>query len=71
LRIGLRRPKPAAAAGFVIAENRIGDASCHGHPVFRLHEARETSLDRKIAIAPRANQSPCVKLGLNVANEFP
>ena len=38
---------------------------------FRLHEGWETSLDRKMAIAPQANQSPGVKLGRNVANEFP
>jgi hypothetical protein len=29
-----------------------------GQPVVRLHEARETSLDRKIAIAASADQSP-------------
>jgi hypothetical protein len=39
--------------------------------MFWLHEARETSLDRKIAIAASADQSPCVKVMPNVAAKFP
>jgi hypothetical protein len=42
-----------------------------GQPVVRLHEQRETSLDRKIAIAAWSDQSLCVKLMPIVANEFP
>jgi hypothetical protein len=36
----------------------------------RLHDERETCLDRQISIAPRFQQTLCVKLMVNVANEF-
>jgi hypothetical protein len=36
-----------------------------------MQEERETSLDRKIAIVARVDQSSRAKLMANVANEFP
>jgi len=64
-------PKPVPHAGFVIADDSNRELELSQAGCFRLHEERKTSLDREIAIAAGADQSPWVKLTANVANEFP
>jgi hypothetical protein len=45
-------------AGFGTDDDSESEAHAFGQPVVRLYEERETSLDRKIAIAAWADQSP-------------
>jgi hypothetical protein len=51
-------PKPVPHAGFVIADDPNRELELSSAGCFWLHEERETSLDRKIAIAAWADQSP-------------
>jgi hypothetical protein len=52
-------PKPAPHAGFATADDCESEAqAAFRQLVVRLHEERETSLDRKITIAAWIDQSP-------------